>query len=223
MATPEATDSKRRRLTPDERRERILEGALEVFAKRGYPEASMGEIAEAAGISPAVIYDHFDSKAALQITLLQSQTDDLLAFVGSAFRTAPPGPAQRLRTGVDAFFTFVEEHGFAWRMLFRDPPADPKVAAAYRRLDQQATKAIAVFIKAGAPAGALGDSDPDQTAEMYAQMLKMAQNGLAAWWYEHRSVPREVIVERVLEFCWIGLERVATGERTGTRIPLNLE
>ena len=43
-------------------------------------------------------------------------------------------------------------------------------------------------------------------------MLKMAQNGLAVWWYEHRDVPRADLVDRVIEFCWVGLERIAAGE-----------
>ncbi len=37
----------------------------------------------------------------------------------------------------------------------------------------------------------------------------MSQNGLAAWWYEHKDIPRETIIDRMLEFCWTGLERIA--------------
>src|SRR3954467_10380613 len=107
----------RRRLSAEERREHILGAGMEVFAERGYQEASMAEIARAAGITPAVIYDHFQSKAELQITLLESQTDELLAYVGSAVVNAPEERSVRMRIGVDAFFAFVEEHPYAWRML----------------------------------------------------------------------------------------------------------
>lgn len=48
---------------------------------------------------------------------------------------------------------------------------------------------------------------------MFAQLVRTSQNGLAAWWYEHKEVPREAIVERMLEFSWVGLQRVAGGER----------
>ncbi len=205
--------SPRRRLSGEQRRERILLAGMRVFAERGYQEASMVEIARTAGITAAVIYDHFPSKAALQVELLERQTAELLAFVAAALASAPEGAYEQLRAGVDAFFRFVEEHSFAWRMLFRDPPSDPEVAAAYRRLSGQATEGIAAFITAGA-GGALADyPDPAQAAEMFAQLVRMSQNGLAAWWYEHKEVSREVIVERMLEFCWVGLQRVAGGKR----------
>ncbi len=204
-----AAEEKRRRLSPAERRERILAGAMEVFAERGYEEASMSEIARAAGITPAVIYDHFASKAKLQIELLERQTAELLGFVGAALQGTPEAPEERMRVGVDAYFRFVEEHRFAWRMMFRDPPTDPAVAAAFRRLGREATAGIAAFIEASAGEALAGEEDPARAAEMFAELLKMSQNGLASWWYEHPEVPREEIVERLLEFCWTGLERVA--------------
>lgn len=213
MAT--TAKERRRRLGPEQRRELILAGAMEVFAERGYEGASMTEIARAAGITPAVIYDHFPSKAKLQVELLQRQTAELLGHVGAALLEAPDDPSQRMRVGVDAFFGFVEEHRFTWRMLFRDPPSDPEVAAAYQLLERQATAGIAAFIEAGAGDALAAYPNSAQVAEMFAEALKAAQNGLAAWWYEHPEVPKEEIVERLLEFCWIGLERLARSAGAG--------
>ena len=175
----------------------------------------MGAIASAAGITPAVIYDHFPSKAALHMTVLESQAGKLLASVGSALAGAPDELQERLRVGVDAFFAFVEQQGFAWLLLFREPPSEPSVAAAYRRIQHTATSGIAAFIRDGAPPSLLAQPDAERDIEMFAQLLRTAQNGLAAWWYEHREIPRAVLVDRVVEFCWIGLERVASGERAG--------
>jgi hypothetical protein len=90
------------------------------------------------------------------------------------------------------------------------------VAAAYRNLGGRATQAIALFIRTSAPPALLDAPDAAQRAEMFAQLLKTAQNGLAYWWYEHREIPRDVIVDRVLEFCWLGLDRIARGERIKT-------
>lgn len=206
-------DREKQRLSAVERRERIRHGAMQAFAERGYEGASMGEIARAAEITPAVIYDHFSSKAELQIELLERQTAELLGFVGEALQNAPEGLDDRMRVGVDAFFRFVEEHSFAWRMLFRDPPSDPGVAAAYRRLDRRATVGITAFIEASAGEALAGEDDPARTAEMFAELLKNAQNGLASWWYEHPEVPREEIVQRLLQFCWTGLAQLASRDR----------
>lgn len=211
-----STLSKRRRVSPEVRRQLILDGAMEIFAERGYEGASMAEIARAAGITPAVIYDHFPSKALLAIELLERQTEELLGYVGLALQNAPAEAEERMRVGVDAFFRYVEEHRFAWRMLFRDPPSDPEVASAYRRLDRQATAGITIFIQAGAGNALAGYGDPARAAEMFAEGLKAAQNGLAAWWYEHPEVSREEIVERVLDLCWGGLGRIAERSSGGT-------
>jgi AcrR family transcriptional regulator len=212
-------DSDRKRLSAAQRRERILDGALQVFAERGYSDASMTAIAEAAGITPAVIYDHFDSKAKLHVTLLDREAGSLLAAVGTAVDAAPEGIGERLRAGVDAFFAFVEEREFAWWLLFRDPPHDPAIARAYARIQQDATRGIAAFLRTAAPPEVLARADADRDLEMFAQLLRTAQNGLAAWWYEHRQVPREVLVDRVIEFAWVGLERVASGERPAGGTP----
>ncbi len=173
----------------------------------------MAAIASAAGITPAVIYDHFESKSELHRTLLETTAQSLLEAVGSALAGAPDDLRQRLRTGVDAFFAFVEQQNFAWWLLFRDPPTDPVVAAAYGRIQRTATQGIAGFLRQSAPPGMLEQPEAERDLEMFAQLLRTAQNGLAAWWYEHRDVPREVLVNRVVEFCWLGLERVASGER----------
>jgi AcrR family transcriptional regulator len=213
---PAPTRKPRRRLAPDERRELILGGALRTFAERGYEGASMGEIARAAGITPAVIYDHFPSKAALAIELLGRQTEELFDAVGAALAAAPQHPAAQMRAGVEAYFRYVEEHPAAWRMLFREPPADPEVAAAYRRLNARATQGIAAFMRAGAGDSLAGEEDPERALEMFAELVKVAQNGLAAWWYEHPEVPREEVARRLLEFCWEGLAARAEGGGRGT-------
>ena len=184
-----------------------------MFAQRGYADASMTAIADAAGITPAVIYDHFDSKAQLQITLLERETAEMLGAVAGALRDAPADPGARLRVGVEAFLRFVAEHPFAWRVIFRDPPMDPEVATAYRRLGREVTGSIGPLIQASAPPGMFEGPGGDQRVELFARMLKDTLSSVAFWWFEHREVEREALVDLVLEFVWLGLERVAAGER----------
>ena len=207
------TTTQRRRIPAAERRERILDGALEVFGRHGYEGASMVAIAEAAGITPAVIYDHFSSKAELHVTLLETQAGRLMSAVATALADASGGLDERMRAGVDAFFAFVEQQSFAWWLLFRDPPADPAIAGIYGRIQAEATQGIAAMLREWAPPDLLDQPDAERDLEMFAQLLRTAQNGLAAWWYEHPDTPRQVLVDRVMEFAWLGLQRVASGER----------
>jgi AcrR family transcriptional regulator len=206
---------RRRRLTADERRQAILDAALDVFARRGYHAASIDEIAHAAGISKALIYEHFPSKRHLHESLLQVNVDDIFSRLVESAATGEPGEV-RLRAGVDAFLAWVEEHGDAFRMLFRDA-VEPEVVEFVARVQAQATTAIADLI-AREPLGPQPD-DPmrDQAIEMLAQMLSGSVQSLALWWQDHPEVPRERLVDTVMDFCWTGLERVRERERAEAR------
>jgi AcrR family transcriptional regulator len=203
----------RKRLTAGARRAAILEAALEVFASRGYAASSIDEIATTAGISKALIYEHFPSKRELHAALLADHVTTLFARLAESAATGEPGEI-RLRGGVDAFLRFVEERRDAWRMLFRDA-ADPEVAEAMVGVQQQATLAVAALI-AAEPAQPADDDDVerrDLAVEMLAQQLTGAVQSLANWWADHPDVPREYLVQRVMDFAWLGLERLRSGER----------
>ncbi len=181
-----------------------------VIATNGYDGASLDQISEAAGVSKAVIYDHFPSKHGLHSALLEKQTVELLSYVAGRVIGAGSDPLAQLRAGMDAFFEFVESHPFAWRMIFRDPPADKALIKLHRQVQDQATDAIAALLAAAAPDFILGD---ERRLRMGAEALKWQTNGLAAWWYEHREVPRSEVVAVALDLSWLGLERLAGGER----------
>ena len=204
-STPPGT---RRRLSAAERRERILEAATEVFAEHGYAAASMGEIARRAGVVASVIYDHFPSKRELHIELLQLHGEDLIRRSIDEIEGTAPEEIQR--NSIEAYFRFVEEDPFVWRFLFRDPPGDPEIAAAWRHLHDRATAGIAGLIERGAPNAALPFDLPTETAAwMLAKASQSATNGLAQWWWEHREIPRERVVELAMAMLWEGFRGLA--------------
>src|SRR3954462_4523603 len=126
MAAPPKDTPPRKRLSAIDRRAAILDSALEVFSKRGYNGASIDEIAQAAGISKALIYEHFPSKRDLHVSLLEAEVQVVFARLAASAGTGEPGEV-RLRKGVDAFLQWVEERGDAFRMLFRDA-VEPEAA-----------------------------------------------------------------------------------------------
>jgi AcrR family transcriptional regulator len=196
-----------------ERRAEILEAALEVFAARGYHHSSLEEIASSAGISKALIYEHFPSKRELQAALLQDQVQELFRRLAEAAAAAESGEL-RLRAGVDAFLGFVEERRDGWRMLFRES-TDPDVADALRAMQSQATAVVAALIAAEPDGRSRGAPRRRRAMEMLAQQLTGAIQSLANWWAEHPEVPRRELVEQVMAFAWLGLERLRDGERYG--------
>lgn len=191
----------RRRLTAVERREDILRAATAVFAERGYNGASVDDVATAAGISKALIYEHFPSKKDLHASLVERETTELFGRLAANAERGTHGE-DRMRGGVDAFLGFVEEHRTAWRMLFRDA-ADAEVAEV---LDQVEAQAVGLIVALSAE-----ETDrPEEDREIYARLLSGALQALANWWLDHPEVPRERLVDRVMDFAWIGL-REASG------------
>lgn len=201
-----------RRLRREERLAVIAAAAAEVFAEQGYAGASMETIAQRAGVTVPVLYDYFESKSAMYLSLLDSCGAALLAAVTSAVADGTH-PEERLRVGVDAFFGFVAGDPCAWRILFRDPAANPAVAEDYARQQATTTAVIAVLIEHDL--AALQD-DPlrAQAAQVFAELLRNGLNGLAAWWHGHPEVPRQRLVALVMETYWHGLARLSRGAET---------
>jgi AcrR family transcriptional regulator len=196
----------RRRLSGGERRAAILQAATEVFASRGYHGSSIDDIARAAEISKALIYEHFGSKRELHGWLLETHAGELFARLE---RSAAQGgePEPRLRRGLDTFFAFVEERREAWRMLFRDA-SDPDVADQFQRVQDQAAGLIAALMASDPGLGPPDEPGDELLVEMLAQQLSGAMQALANWWFERREVPRGALVDAAVEFAWTGLERV---------------
>ena len=192
----------RRRMPAPLRREAILAAAEEVFARSGYHGAALDDIAQAAGISKALIYEHFASKRELHASLVNAHVEEIFQRLQASAATDRPGE-ERLRGGIDAFLSFVEEHREAWRALFRDA-ADPEVGDVIDRVQAQATAVIAALISADPDAPHEGE----QAIEMHAALLSGAVQSLANWWHDHQDVPRASLVNRAMDFCWVGLDRL---------------
>jgi AcrR family transcriptional regulator len=201
----------RRRLTAEARRSAILTAAQHVFAQSGYHGSSIDEIAHAAGISKALIYEHFPSKKDLHASLLEMHVQGLFARLAANAATDEPGDV-RLRSGLEAFFGWVEEQRGAFRMAFRDA-VDPEVADVLRAVQEEATAAVAALMATEPASPAPHDRDRELGIRMLAQQVTGATQSLALWWDGNPDVPRKVIVDAAMDFCWLGLERVRDGER----------
>src|SRR4051794_22431018 len=105
----------RRRLTAEQRRERIHAAASELFAARGYAATSIEQIAAAACVNDPGIHDHAGHQRELYMALLRAHAARLV----EATTRVDPGASmeQALRSNTAAFFAFVEDHPAAWRML----------------------------------------------------------------------------------------------------------
>jgi AcrR family transcriptional regulator len=191
------------RLKAPQRRARILEAAEQAFAARGYHSTSMDDIAAAAGISKPVLYDHFSSKLDLYTRLTESIRDELTAR-GAAAMAADAPLDQRIRTGVEAFFAFVEERPSAARVLLFTPVGEPELVDAAREVQAGATAALTALLVAERDLFA-DAADRDRRLELITEFMKHGLHGLAEWWSQHPGTPREELVEVVTGLLWHGL------------------
>jgi AcrR family transcriptional regulator len=202
---------KRARLSAAERRGLIESTATEIFAERGYRGASVEEIARRSGVTPPVVYDHFDSKLALYRGLLEHHFADLREVWRQSLAVEAP-PGQRTAGAIDAWFAYVERHPAAARMLFREGGGDPAAEAAHTQVAALSTAAVMPLFAAEPGAENLAGSLDGVGIEMAWVILRGVLQGLALWWVDHPEVSRERVVATAMNALWLGFERVGGGE-----------
>src|SRR4051794_28582368 len=99
-------------------RRRIVDAAVAAFAERGYHATTTRDIALAAGLSPAGLYVHYPSKAAVLAEVSRLGHEAALRLVRAALDEHAPGtPAQRLRACVETFTSWHAQHHTVARVV----------------------------------------------------------------------------------------------------------
>jgi AcrR family transcriptional regulator len=179
----------------------MLEMAGRVFAARGFHEASMDEIAEAAGVSKPMLYNYFGSKEGIYFAYVELSYRELITAIDEAVASAGEGPIRKLHAGAVAYYTYVGQHRDAFYVLFREM-GDPggELKRQRRRLSRRVTAALSEIVdERMSPLGAAA------LAEAYLG----AARSLANWWLDHPEVPPETIARRLTEFALGGLTDLA--------------
>lgn len=177
----------RQRLTADARRATIERAAEQLFAERGYVGTRIEDIVDAAGVTKPVLYRHFASKQALHRALLERHRDALAAAALDEYVVA--GPIEvRLPRMLDAWFGYVEQHPYAWRLLFADTTGDPEVTRLHRDLQARQRAADAAILRELLP------GLTEERIAPLAEVVRSSLTGLALWWLDHPGVERVVLV-----------------------------
>jgi len=188
-----------RRLTAEARRAQLLSVAREVFAEDGYPGAAMEKIAQRAGVTKPVLYQHFDGKKELYLALLDSDMSRLLAQVSGAIESAHDNPS-RIRKGLAAYFNYIEANVDSFRLLFRETMgADPEFRESIDRFHDAAATSIGAII-----ADETGKSQ--ELAELLARGIMGMSEAAATWWLDRKQeIEKAELVESLAELAWRGL------------------
>lgn len=220
MTTAPATRARSARLPRNARRAQLLVAAQEVFVRSGYHAAAMDEIADQAGVSKPVLYQHFPSKLELYLALLDQHTGELVAAVREALASTSDNK-QRVTATMAAYFEFVDREGEPFRLVFESDLTNE--AAVRERVDdvtERCADAIAEVISEDTALPA------DQAKLLGVALTGMAQVTARYWLTTQGSIPRDAAGRLIAQLSWRGLggfPKTAAGRGEGSSVGEHLE
>lgn len=183
------------------RRNQLLGAAQEVFVAQGYHAAAMDDIAERAGVSKPVLYQHFPGKLELYLALLDQHCEALVGAVRAALESTQDNKL-RVATVVDAYFAFVDDHGGAFRLVFE---SDLTNEAAVRDRVERVTETCADAVsKVIAEDTGLGQ---DEAMLLAIGLTGMAQVTARYWISKGVPIPRDTASHLISTLSWRGISR----------------
>lgn len=190
------------RLPRRARRTQLLGAALEVFVAQGYHAAAMDDIAEKAGVSKPVLYQHFPGKLELYLALLDQSCDEIIGNAERALASTDDNK-QRVGAAVAAFYEYVDHDAGAFRLVFEsDLTNEPAVRAMVDRVTTECADLIAHVIR--------DDTGlPDEHSRLLAvSLVGMAQVSARFWLQDKmadRGIARDAAVALVSQLSWRGI------------------
>jgi AcrR family transcriptional regulator len=202
VTVPASTRPRSSRLPRSARRTQLLQAAREVFVAQGYHASAMDDIAERAGVSKPVLYQHFPGKYDLYLALVDQNAAEIIAAVRQALASTDDHK-QQVEAAMTAFFEFIDREGESFRLIFEsDLTNDGAVQDRVTAVSLEVARAIADVIRSAAEV-------TDQDAEMLGIALGGMANVTARHWLRTgRTMPRDQAVRLLSRLCWRGIRGV---------------
>jgi AcrR family transcriptional regulator len=208
IATPPTTRSPSTRLPRPARRRQLLGAAREVFVAQGYHAAAMDEIAERAGVSKPVLYQHFPGKLDLYLALLDESVAELVGAVSAALASTTDN-RERVPATFRAFFDYVSGAGEAFRLVFEsDLSNEPAVRERLDRAMYECAEMVSEFIREDA-----GVSD-DEAELLGVALVGMAQVSSRYWLSSDRALGQQKAEDLLSRLAWRGISGWPLAEGT---------
>ncbi|MBV2152130.1 TetR/AcrR family transcriptional regulator [Kitasatospora sp. SUK 42] len=188
------------RLPRSARREQLLGAAQEVFVAQGYHAAAMDDIADRAGVSKPVLYQHFPGKLELYLALLDKHCDALVESTREALSTTTDNK-QRVANTMEAYFDYVSSESGAFRLVFEsDLTNEPAVRERVERASEASATLVSKVIQE--------DTDlPEAESKLLAAgVCGLAQITARYWLSQGLDIPRDEAVRLVASLAWRGLK-----------------
>ena len=198
-------------MTGTERREQLIGVGRRVFAERGVADATVEEIAAAAGVTKPVVYEHFGGKEGLYAVVVDRETRAMIDHIAGAL-VADGSPRELFERTVVAQLEYIRDNPDGFRVLVRDAPSwhsTGSLASLMSDIATQIEHELARVMRRR-------EIDP-RFAPIYAQMLV----GMAAltgdWWLEHgQEFSADEMAAHMVNLAWNGLTGLDPGPRLET-------
>jgi AcrR family transcriptional regulator len=190
-----------KRLTAAERRNQLIAIGRQVFAERGYDATTVEEIAERAGISKPIVYEHFGGKEGLYAVIVDREMERVIAAVTEAISQG--SARERVGAATVAFLDYVKQSPDGFAVLSRDAPVNAPhggMASLLAEVGERVGKVFAVeFKRAGYDTKA---------APIYAQALIGMVTFVGQWWTEHPRTSIDDVASHLSALAWMGLRHL---------------
>jgi AcrR family transcriptional regulator len=183
------------------RRAQLLESALEVFVAQGYHSAAMDDIAERAGVSKPVLYQHFPGKMELYLALLEQSSDRIIHETRRALASTQDNKMRVVAT-MQVFYEYVADAQGAFRLVFEsDLTNEPAVRAQVDRVTKECAEEIAKVISEDTGL-------PTEAAHLLAvSLVGMAQVSARFWLDSGGGIDQSQAATLVAGLAWRGISR----------------
>lgn len=189
-----------------DREAQLLEVAERTFAERGFKGVSMDEIADRAQISKPVLYDHFGSKDGLLAAVVVRIRTEMRAVIEGSIEGLDR-PDEALWIGLVSYFRFITDHLPSWVVLLAENALVGPVAAEVESLRRQQADLIATLAALYLGPGA------ETKARVYAEAIIGSCERLVLLSRGDLALTPEALATNLLDFFWLGFERLQQGER----------
>ncbi|MDA0637991.1 TetR/AcrR family transcriptional regulator [Nonomuraea sp. MCN248] len=197
-ATPDAKP-RGTRLPRLARRRQLLSAAQEVFVENGYHAAAMDEIADRAGVSKPVLYQHFPGKLELYLALLDLHVDDMVNRCREALASTTENKL-RVQATFSAFFDFVSTQGEAFRLVFE---SDLRNVAPVRQRVERSLHECAEMVSAVIQEDTGCTSD--EAHLLGVGLVGMAEVSARYWVTKHGAIPKDAAEQLMARLAWRGI------------------
>jgi AcrR family transcriptional regulator len=194
------------RLPRGARRLQLLRAAQDVFVAQGFHAAAMDDIADRAGVSKPVLYQHFPGKLELYLALLEQSSDRIIDATRGALASTHDNKLRVLAT-MQVFYDYVANAQGAFRLVFEsDLTNEPAVRAQVDRVTASCGAAITEVIHADT-----GLSD-EASRLLAVALVGMAQVSARFWLDGQGELLEEEAASLIASLAWRGLSRFPLAE-----------